>query len=65
MALVQKNAALYVADADARRTLMPLAINTVLDHDKLETLSSNILLLARPNAASDIADEVIKLAEGK
>lgn len=65
MALVQKSAALYVADADARRTLMPLAINTVLDHDRLENLSSNILKLARPNAASDIADEVIKLAENK
>lgn len=65
MALVQKNAALYVADADARRTLMPLAINTVTDHEKLESLSSNIVRLARPNAASDIADEVIKLAENK
>lgn len=65
MALVQKNAALYVADADARRTLMPLAINTVADHAKLENLSNNIVRLARPNAASDIADEVIKLAENK
>ena len=65
MALVQKNAALYVPDADARRTLMPLAINTVVDHEKLESLSSNIVRLARPNAASDIADEVIKLAENK
>lgn len=65
MALVQKNAALYVADADARRTLMPLAINTVVDHEKLESLSGNIVRLARPNAASDIADEVIKLAENK
>lgn len=65
LALVQKNAALYVTDADARRTLMPLAINTVDDHSKLEQLATNILQLARPNAASDIADEVIKLAEGK
>lgn len=63
LALVQKGAALYVADADARRTLLPLAINTVADHDKLESLSRNVLNLARPNAASDIADEVIKLAE--
>lgn len=63
LALVQKEAALFVADAEARRTLLPLAINTVIDHDKLERLSRNILQLARPNAASDIADEVIKLAE--
>ncbi|WP_337583276.1 undecaprenyldiphospho-muramoylpentapeptide beta-N-acetylglucosaminyltransferase [Prevotellamassilia timonensis] len=65
LALVQKNAALYVPDAEARRTLLPLAINTVADHEKLESLSRNIIQLARPNAASDIADEVIKLAEGK
>ena len=63
LALVQKGAALYVADAEARRALLPLAINTVADHEKLESLSRNILKLARPNAASDIADEVIKLAE--
>lgn len=65
LALVQKNAALYVSDAEARRSLLPLAINTVADHEKLESLSRNIIQLARPNAASDIADEVIKLAEGK
>ncbi len=65
LALVQKNAALYVTDNDARRALLPLAINTVTDLEKLENLSRNILELARPNAASDIADEVIKLAERK
>ena len=65
LALVQKNAALYVPDTEARRSLLPLAINTVADHEKLEALSRNIIQLARPNAASDIADEVIKLAEGK
>ena len=64
-ALVQKGAALYVADAEASRTLMPLVINTVTDHDKLESLSRQIVQLARPNAASEIADEVLKLAEGK
>ena len=63
LSLVQKDAALYVTDADARRSLLPLAINTVSNHSRLEVLSFNIKKLARPNAASDIADEVIKLAE--
>lgn len=63
MALVQKDAAIYVADAEARRTLMPLAINTVADTARLATLSANIKALARPNAAADIAREVIRLAE--
>ena len=63
LALVQKDAAIYIKDADARLDLLRTAINTVSDHQRLETLSQNILKLARPNAASDIADEVIKLAE--
>ena len=63
LALVQKEAALFVKDAEARRTLLPLAINTVTDVEKLESLSQHILQLARPNAASDIADEVIRLAQ--
>lgn len=63
LALVQKDAAIYIKDSDARLDLLRTAINTVSDHQRLETLSQNILKLARPNAASDIADEVIKLAE--
>lgn len=65
LALVQKDAALYVRDADARMTLMPLAINTAGQRDRLAQLSEHIRRLARPNAASDIADEVIRLAEDR
>lgn len=64
MALVQKDAALYVADAEAQRTLLPLAINTVTDTAKLAGLSAQIKLLAKPDAAMTIAQEVLKLAEG-
>ncbi len=64
LALVNKDAALYVRDADARMTLLPLAINTVGNAKRLARLGENILRLALPNAANDIADEVIKLAEG-
>lgn len=63
MALVQKDAALYVPDAEAPDNLLPTAISTVKNTKKLQALSKNILRLARPNAASDIADEVIRLAE--
>lgn len=62
LALVNKDAALYVKDVEARETLIPLALSTVTDTDRLATLSTNVLQLAKPNAASDIADEVIKLA---
>lgn len=63
MALVQKDAALYVPDAEAPDNLLSTAISTVKNTKKLQALSQNILRLARPNAASDIADEVIRLAE--
>ena len=63
MALVQKDAALYVPDAEAPDNLLPTAISTVKNTKKLQALSQNILRLARPNAASNIADEVIRLAE--
>ena len=63
LALVEKDAAIYISDAEARRTLLPEAINTINNAKKLESLAQNIRLLARPNAAADIADEVIRLAE--
>ena len=62
MALVNKDAAIYVKDADAPETLLKLAIDTVKDGNKLATLSANIKKLGLKNSADVIADEVIKLA---
>ena len=63
LALVNKDAALYVKDADATTQLIPLALNTVKDANKLCCLRTNILTLAYHNSAEVIADEVIALAE--
>jgi UDP-N-acetylglucosamine--N-acetylmuramyl-(pentapeptide) pyrophosphoryl-undecaprenol N-acetylglucosamine transferase len=62
LALADKDAAIYVKDADAPETLIQLAMNTVKDESKLRSLSENVLKLALPNSAEIIADEVIKLA---
>jgi len=62
MALVNKEAALYVKDADAPQSLLPLAVDTVTDASKLKSLSENVLKMALPNSADIIADEVIRLA---
>jgi UDP-N-acetylglucosamine--N-acetylmuramyl-(pentapeptide) pyrophosphoryl-undecaprenol N-acetylglucosamine transferase len=62
MALVHKSAALYVPDAEAGQTLITESINTVKNGKKLQALAQNIKTLARPNAARDIAEEVIRLA---
>ena len=65
MALVNRQAALFVRDADAPQEVIKLALQTVADEDKLRSLHENILKLALPNSASIIADEVIRMAKSK
>lgn len=62
LALVKKNAAIYIKDDEARQTLLPRAIALVQEPLQLKELSDNILTLAKPNAAMDIAREVLALA---
>lgn len=62
LALANRDAALYVSDADAREKLIPLAIETVNDDARLRTLSENVLRMALPDSARIIAEEVLKLA---
>lgn len=61
LALTTHEAALYVKDADAVRTLVPHALNAVADEVQLAKLSKNIHALAHPDAAKVIAQEVIDL----
>ena len=65
MALVNKQAALYVKDAEAPEKVISLALATVKDEQKLRSLSENILKLALPNSADIIAEEVVKLSMHK
>ena len=62
MALVNRQAALYVKDAEASATLIRLAIATAVDDALLQRLSKNILKMALPDSAAIIAREVIALA---
>ena len=62
MALVNRDAALMVRDAEAVEKLIPLALNTVVDSDKLKTLGENAYKMAFKNSAQIIAEEVLKLA---
>ncbi|MDO4215416.1 MAG: undecaprenyldiphospho-muramoylpentapeptide beta-N-acetylglucosaminyltransferase [Bacteroidales bacterium] len=62
LALVEKDAALYVKDAEAQDTLMALAIQTVGQEEKLKSLSEHIATLAYEHSADIIAEEVYKLA---
>jgi len=61
MSLVDRNAALLVKDAQARTTLVGEALALLNNADQRAILTRQIKLLARPNAASDIAQEIRKL----
>lgn len=62
LALVEKNAAIYVKDAEVNNLLLSTAIKTVRDKEQLLSLSNNIAKLALPNSADKIAEEVYNLA---
>ncbi|MBR2638562.1 MAG: undecaprenyldiphospho-muramoylpentapeptide beta-N-acetylglucosaminyltransferase [Bacteroidaceae bacterium] len=63
MALVEKGAAIHIADKDAKEQLLATAISVIKEEDRLNSLSNNILGLAKPNAAQQIANEVLMLAD--
>ncbi len=64
MALVEKKAAVLVKDANVN-CLIKEATGLLEHDDQLKELAKNIQLFAKPDAASDIAIEVIKLAQKK
>ncbi len=61
LALADKNAAIYVKDIEAKDKLLPTALETISNPQKLKDLSENIARLALPNSATVIAKEVLKL----
>ena len=63
MALVNKDAAIYVADADAPGTLLSTAFATISDPQRLAQMSTNIKQLAKFNSAEEIASRVIDMAK--
>ena len=63
MALVNKNAAVLVRDADAAEKLRPTALELIKDKKRLEQLHTNVLQLAQTDSAKRIAEEVIALAK--
>ena len=60
-ALVESGAAVLVRDGDARECLVQEAIRLLNDEEKQKELSEKIETLAKPEAANEIVDEIIKL----
>jgi UDP-N-acetylglucosamine--N-acetylmuramyl-(pentapeptide) pyrophosphoryl-undecaprenol N-acetylglucosamine transferase len=63
LALVNKQAALYIKDAEAIEKLIPTTLETIYNETLLKELSDNIARFAQPNSANIIAKEVIRLVE--
>jgi UDP-N-acetylglucosamine--N-acetylmuramyl-(pentapeptide) pyrophosphoryl-undecaprenol N-acetylglucosamine transferase len=63
MALVNKNAAVMISDEEAPDKLVPAALELINNDEKLNNLSFEIAKLAKPNAASDIANIILELTK--
>lgn len=63
MSLVDNQAALLVKDIDAREQLVKTTIQLLQNISQQAVLSKNIYTLAKPQAAQEIAEEVLKLSK--
>lgn len=63
LALVVKNAALMIPDAEARERLIPMALEVVRDEKQLAMLGKNIELLAQHRSAERIVDEIVNIID--
>ena len=61
MALVDKNAALLVRDADARKVLVDEALKLIIDSNRCQQFSRAIKTLEKPNAVAEIVDMCEKI----
>ena len=62
-ALVKEGAAVMVADSECREKAVGEALRLLADETALAAMSQNLERLARPQAAEDIVDEILKLIE--
>ncbi len=63
MALVNREAAVLVRDAEAAERLIPTALRLIKDEEQLMSLHTNVLQLAQRDSAKRIAEEVMTLAK--
>ena len=63
LALVNRNAAIMVSDADSQEKLVETVISTINDKEKLASLAENISKMALHNAAENIVNKVFELID--
>lgn len=59
--MVDNDAAVLVKDNEARQQLINRAIELIKDEAQKDRLSKNIKAMAKPNAAEEIVEEIVKL----
>ncbi len=63
MALVNQDAAIMISDANSKQQLVQDALLLLDNQSQLNALETQIAKLAKPNAADQIADEILKMIE--
>ncbi len=63
LALVNQKAAEMVKDNETKQILMEKLLSLIQNQDICEMYQKNLAFLAKPNASSDIAEEVMKLVK--
>jgi UDP-N-acetylglucosamine--N-acetylmuramyl-(pentapeptide) pyrophosphoryl-undecaprenol N-acetylglucosamine transferase len=61
MALVEKSAAICLADNEAEQNMIPVALELLKDKERMRTMSVNISSLVIEDSAGRIAEEVLRL----
>ncbi|MCW3804242.1 undecaprenyldiphospho-muramoylpentapeptide beta-N-acetylglucosaminyltransferase [Plebeiibacterium marinum] len=61
IALVKESAAILVKDSEVRERLIGEVLELVQDDDRMSTCQMNIVKFAKPDAANEIVDEILKL----
>lgn len=65
MALVRRDAAMMITDADAHDRLLPAAMELLADKERTALFEKNAGAMARPDAAADIVNEVYGILDSK
>lgn len=65
LALVNKDAAILIADKDAEGQLMDTALKVIQDDERLRNLEQHIKILAQHDSADRIVDEIVKIIENE
>lgn len=65
LALVNRDAAVMIADADCRQTLADTVIDLLNDATRRDSLSKNVMMMALPEADERIVDQIYALVENK